>query len=280
MENEETLEAAVLQREAREEALAEIDVGSLLTASSTFRTRARCTWVFYRAGLVGRRFGVGLARASTPRCFHGGQGAWDDLAFPSVEFTLQRYFADRAEGRGEGVARRHGRNCPAAGIRAEPRHGDSGGASPGVARLAASVEQRQRHNNDLRRDRSCIRCKYMDCVEVCPVDCFHEGPNFLVIDPEECIDCTLCEPECPVEAIYSEDEVPLGQEQYLQLNKELAKSWPVIRQKKVIRLKTRSVEGRSRQAPVPGAVIGGGLRAGFAGGGGGSAPARSAYCSV
>jgi len=49
---------------------------------------------------------------------------------------------------------------------------------------------------------SCIKCKYMDCVEVCPVDCFHEGPNFLVIDPDECIDCTLCEPECPVEAIY------------------------------------------------------------------------------
>ncbi len=55
---------------------------------------------------------------------------------------------------------------------------------------------------------SCIKCKYMDCVEVCPVDCFHEGPNFLVIDPDECIDCTLCEPECPVEAIYSEEEIP------------------------------------------------------------------------
>jgi ferredoxin len=52
---------------------------------------------------------------------------------------------------------------------------------------------------------SCIKCKLTDCVEVCPVDCFHEGPNMLVIDPEECIDCTLCEPECPVEAIYSED---------------------------------------------------------------------------
>ena len=54
---------------------------------------------------------------------------------------------------------------------------------------------------------NCIKCKYMACVDVCPVDCFHEGPNFLVIDPEECIDCTLCEPECPVDAIVSEDDL-------------------------------------------------------------------------
>jgi ferredoxin len=74
----------------------------------------------------------------------------------------------------------------------------------------------------------CIKCKYMDCVEVCPVDCFHEGPNMLVIDPDECIDCTLCEPECPVEAIMSEDEVPAGQEQFKQLNVDLSKVWPVI----------------------------------------------------
>ena len=59
---------------------------------------------------------------------------------------------------------------------------------------------------------NCIKCKYMDCVEVCPVDCFHEGPNMLVIDPDECIDCTLCEPECPAEAIFSEEELPDGQE--------------------------------------------------------------------
>src|SRR5690606_2638427 len=75
---------------------------------------------------------------------------------------------------------------------------------------------------------ACIKCKYTDCVEVCPVDCFHEGPNMLVIDPEECIDCTLCEPECPVEAIVSEDDVPPGQEQFLARNAELAKEWPVI----------------------------------------------------
>jgi ferredoxin len=68
----------------------------------------------------------------------------------------------------------------------------------------------------------------MDCVEVCPVDCFHEGPNMLVIDPDECIDCTLCEPECPVEAIYSEDELPPGQEKFLELNVELSAKWPVI----------------------------------------------------
>lgn len=78
----------------------------------------------------------------------------------------------------------------------------------------------------------CIQCKYTDCVEVCPVDCFHEGPNFLVIDPEECIDCTLCEPECPIEAIYAEEDLPPDQQQFLELNAELAKVWPVITAKK------------------------------------------------
>jgi ferredoxin len=75
---------------------------------------------------------------------------------------------------------------------------------------------------------NCIKCKYTDCVEVCPVDCFHVGPNFLVIDPDECIDCTLCEPECPAEAIFSEEELPAGQEHFKQLNADLAKQWPVI----------------------------------------------------
>jgi len=74
----------------------------------------------------------------------------------------------------------------------------------------------------------CIKCKYTDCVDVCPVDCFHEGPNFLVIDPEECIDCTLCEPECPIGAIFADDDVPEGQEKYIALNAELSLEWPVI----------------------------------------------------
>ena len=79
---------------------------------------------------------------------------------------------------------------------------------------------------------SCIKCKYTDCVEVCPVDCFHEGPNFLVIDPEECIDCSLCIPECPVEAIFPDDEVPESQQSFIALNAELSQKWPVIDVKK------------------------------------------------
>ncbi len=79
---------------------------------------------------------------------------------------------------------------------------------------------------------NCIKCKYTDCVEVCPVDCFHEGPNFLVIDPDECIDCALCEPECPAEAIVSEDDLPPDQEIFLELNAELSAEWPVISEKK------------------------------------------------
>jgi len=77
----------------------------------------------------------------------------------------------------------------------------------------------------------CIKCKYTDCVEVCPVDCFHAGPNFLVIDPDECIDCTLCVAECPVEAIYAEDDLPENQRHFIALNAELSKTWKVIVEK-------------------------------------------------
>ena len=79
---------------------------------------------------------------------------------------------------------------------------------------------------------SCIKCKYTDCVEVCPVDCFYEGPNFLVIHPDECIDCALCEPECPVKAIFSEDELPAEQQDFLEINREMAQVWPNIREQK------------------------------------------------
>jgi len=79
---------------------------------------------------------------------------------------------------------------------------------------------------------NCINCKHTDCVEVCPVDCFYEGPNFLVIHPDECIDCALCEPECPVDAIYAEDELPDDQKEFLDLNADLAERWPNITQMK------------------------------------------------
>jgi ferredoxin len=75
---------------------------------------------------------------------------------------------------------------------------------------------------------SCICCRFTDCVDVCPVDCFREGPNFLTIDPDECIDCAVCIPECPVNAIYAEEDVPADQRHFIALNVELAKKWPSI----------------------------------------------------
>ena len=78
----------------------------------------------------------------------------------------------------------------------------------------------------------CIKCKYTDCVDVCPVDCFHEGENMLVIDPDECIDCGACEPECPTSAIFQEDDLPEKWSDFVELNARLAGEWPVISQKK------------------------------------------------
>ncbi len=69
---------------------------------------------------------------------------------------------------------------------------------------------------------NCIKCKFTDCVDVCPVDCFREGPNFLVIDPDECIDCAVCIPECPANAIYAEADVPADQQTLIALNAELS----------------------------------------------------------
>ena len=81
---------------------------------------------------------------------------------------------------------------------------------------------------------ACIRCKYTDCVDVCPVDAFREGPNFLAIDPDECIDCSVCVPECPVGAIYPEEDVPDDQQHMIDLNVELARlpTWKIISRRK------------------------------------------------
>ena len=79
---------------------------------------------------------------------------------------------------------------------------------------------------------SCIRCKYTDCVDVCPVDCFREGPNFLTIDPDECIDCAVCIPECPVNAIKVDTDVTADMAVFLELNRKRAQEWPVIVKRK------------------------------------------------
>ncbi|MDA8364478.1 MAG: ferredoxin family protein [Gammaproteobacteria bacterium] len=79
---------------------------------------------------------------------------------------------------------------------------------------------------------ACIRCKYTDCVDVCPVDAFREGANFLVIDPAECIDCAVCVAECPVDAIFAEHDLPPEQRRFLDLNADLAKQWrPIVKSK-------------------------------------------------
>ena len=75
----------------------------------------------------------------------------------------------------------------------------------------------------------CIKCKLTDCVDVCPVDCFYEGENMLVIKPDECIDCGVCEPECPVDAIITDTEA--GSEKWLELNREMSEIWPNIGEK-------------------------------------------------
>ena len=102
---------------------------------------------------------------------------------------------------------------------------------------------------------NCIKCKYMDCVEVCPVDCFYEGENMLVIHPDECIDCGVCEPECPVEAIKPDTEP--GLEKWLGINAEYAKVWPNITTKKTPPADAKQWEGVANKfeehfSPSPG----------------------------
>ena len=79
---------------------------------------------------------------------------------------------------------------------------------------------------------NCIRCKHTDCVTVCPVDCFHEGPNFLSIDPDECIDCGVCVPECPVNAIISDKDTGVDVVFWFDLNTRLSNKWPLITKQK------------------------------------------------
>ena len=81
---------------------------------------------------------------------------------------------------------------------------------------------------------NCIKCKYTDCVSVCPVDCFYEGPNFLVINPDECIDCAVCIPECPVNAIVAQEDIkdPVENQYWFDINQKLSNKWKVITKQK------------------------------------------------
>ena len=102
----------------------------------------------------------------------------------------------------------------------------------------------------------CIKCKFMDCVEVCPVDCFYEGENFLVINPDECIDCGVCEPECPVDAIKPDTEDD-ADSKWLKINTEFASIWPNITVKRDAMPEAKEmdgVEGKYEQyfSPNPG----------------------------
>jgi len=74
----------------------------------------------------------------------------------------------------------------------------------------------------------CIKCRYTDCVEVCPVDCFYEGENMLVINPDECIDCGVCEPECPIEAIKSDEELASEEQHWAEKNTKYSALWPLL----------------------------------------------------
>jgi NAD-dependent dihydropyrimidine dehydrogenase PreA subunit len=104
---------------------------------------------------------------------------------------------------------------------------------------------------------ACIKCKYTDCVDVCPVDCFREGPNFLVIDPDECIDCAVCIPECPVNAIFAEEDLPKQTSSHIiKLNADLAKlpTWKSITKRKAAAARRRRVERQDRQAAPAGSL--------------------------
>src|SRR4029450_6924587 len=140
----------------------------------------------------------------------------------------------------------------------------SNGVSPGTGRLGgcdlSSGELRSFANARAERGmtyvvvENCIKCKYMDCVEVCPVDCFYEGENMLVIHPDECIDCGVCEPECPVDAIKPDTEP--GLEAFLKLNADFAKIWPNITVKREPAPDPKEWEGKPEKvhllSPNPG----------------------------
>jgi ferredoxin len=132
---------------------------------------------------------------------------------------------------------RHPVSCGQSANRIGNRHG------PKTAKQSAHCRKREAEADTVTYvvNENCIKCKYMDCIEVCPVDCFYEGDNMLVIHPDECIDCGVCEPECPVDAIRPDTEP--GLEQWLKVNAEYAAKWPNITAKKEPPADAKEFEG-------------------------------------
>ncbi len=97
---------------------------------------------------------------------------------------------------------------------------------------------------------NCIKCKHTDCVEVCPVDCFYEGPNFLAINPDECIDCAVCVPECPVDAIVPDNDKDIDIVFWTDLNRRLSSKWPNITKKKSSLPDSEEWNGKPNKLPL------------------------------
>ena len=240
MENGESVQHAAA-REAMEEALAHVQIGSLLAVVNVLR--AHQVHIMFRARLDPRiRSSASDRRASRRSCT------------PSAKFPGRRSPSSASSSRCAATSRTAATAWSALHFRdIDWRDGKLVTTDRLMAQCTAAALDRAHDTGAAMTfvvTENCIKCKYTDCVEVCPVDCFHEGPNFLVIDPDECIDCTLCEPECPVEAIFSEEELPAGQEQFRQLNAELAKSWPVITEKKAAPPDAKEWEGKPDKAKL------------------------------
>jgi NAD-dependent dihydropyrimidine dehydrogenase PreA subunit len=242
-----------------------VSLGTAMTAKAPAQATPHAdTEVFYMAG---QQLGPWRAAcwagwpADTPVCVVSRAGWPDSLpADHALATWLRRPAARRPAHRGDGGRGRRRR----AGRCQEPRWFDrpkpKWPCSPHKIRALAGcgVPSPLSPNlaiHDPRRPESCIRCKYTDCVDVCPVDCFREGPNFLVIDPDECIDCAVCIPECPVNAILPEEDVPSDQMALHQAQRRAGQEVAQHHQAQGAAARRRRVEGQEEQARSAGALI-------------------------
>jgi uroporphyrin-III C-methyltransferase len=214
-------------------------LSTAMTREGSLRaTRSADTEVFYMAGrqltALGRRLQAAGWPADTPVCVVSRAGWPDQIASDHRACGLQAARWSLAIWSGQPARRLwRGCKCPRSLSTLRIRW------KPGPHKIARLCPRRRGTEKPHLENpmthvvlESCIRCKYTDCVDVCPVDCFREGPNFLTIDPDECIDCAVCIPECPVNAILPEEDVPADQLHFVKLNAELARKWPSITKRK------------------------------------------------